>query len=77
MKIKQLYDKLLKMFKSVIASDKQRRRFLFSCVIGSLFLISLCMGTVNFFTGEHNLLIASLLYSAVCFSAMVLFTVFA
>ena len=72
MKIKQLYDKLLKMFKSVIASDKQRRRFLFSCVVGSLFLISLCMGTVNFFTGEHNLFIASLLYSAVCFSAMVL-----
>ena len=72
MRKKRLYNRLSEQFKSVISSDKQRRRFLFSCVIGSLFLISLCMGTVNFFTGEHNLLIAALLYSALCFSAMVL-----
>ena len=76
MKIKQLYDKLLKMFKSVIASDKQRRRFLFSCVIGSLFLTSLCMSVVNFFTREYYLLIATLLYFALCFAVIAFLHIF-
>lgn len=76
MKIRQLYDKLLKMFKSVIASDKQRRRFLFSCVIGSLFLTSLCMSVVNLFTREYYLLTATLLYSALCFAVIAFLHIF-
>lgn len=76
MKFKRIYKKLIDTFKSVIASDKQRRRFLFSCVIGSLFLTSLCMSVVNFFTEEYYLLIATLIYSVLCFSVIAFLHIF-
>ena len=76
MKIVQWYQKFIDRLKSAIVSDELRRRLLFCILNIALSATSFVMTVVNYFTGEHLLLVATLLFSLLCLlNVVVLFRV--
>ena len=66
MKVRDVFQRLINRAKTVVASDRPRKKLSFCNLNAALALTSFIMSVVNLFTGEYILMVSTLLFSLVC-----------